>query len=103
VIIYIAGPMTGLPKFNAPAFKAMEIALSAKGHTVLSPANVVPMCNPEYIPHEGYMQICLSMLCLCNAIFMLNGWQNSMGAKRELKAALNRKMLIMTEDTIMEE
>ena len=89
--------MTGIPGNNIDAFKRVEIALSEFGHTVLNPANNIPLVNPEYISHEGYMQICLSMLYLCNAIFLIDGWQNSMGAKRELKAALNRKMLILTD------
>lgn len=32
MIVYIAGPMTGLPDLNYPAFNAAEEALTAAGH-----------------------------------------------------------------------
>ena len=38
MIVYIAGPMTGLPDLNYPAFNAAEEALTAAGHAVLNPA-----------------------------------------------------------------
>ena len=95
--IYLAGPMTGLPKFNAPAFKAMEIALSAKGHTVMNPANHIPICNPEAIAYEKYLALGLFMIEICDAIFLLKGWETSKGARLERIFAEQRNKLIMEE------
>jgi len=36
--IYIAGPMSGLPEFNYPAFFAAAEQLTAAGYDVLNPA-----------------------------------------------------------------
>jgi hypothetical protein len=38
--LYIAGPMTGIPQFNIPAFDALAAKLRAKGNTVVSPAEL---------------------------------------------------------------
>ena len=40
--VYIAGPMTGLPDFNYPAFNAAAAKLRALGLEVLNPAENPP-------------------------------------------------------------
>jgi hypothetical protein len=38
--VYVAGPMTGIPKFNYPAFIEMAERLRRKGYDVVSPAEL---------------------------------------------------------------
>ncbi len=82
--IYVAGPMTGLPDFNYPAFNAAAATLRAQGHTVLNPAeNPVPACGTW----QGYMRMALAQLVQCECIVLLPGWADSKGALIERKLA----------------
>lgn len=71
--IYIAGPMTGLPHFNRPAFRQATLNLSFEKH--------VPL-NPAILP-DG-----LTMLQRADAIYLLTGWQFSAGARAEHALAI---------------
>jgi hypothetical protein len=82
--IYIAGPMTGLPDFNYPAFNAAAEELRAKGWHVENPAaNPVPPCESWV----GYMRMALAQLVTCDAIWLLDGWMASKGAQLEVEVA----------------
>lgn len=76
--VYIAGPITGMPELNKPAFMIAEKALKDAGYIVLNPA-----CLPEGLPPEKYMPICLSMVEAADCVYMLKGWKTSRGASIE--------------------
>ncbi|MGO2975654.1 DUF4406 domain-containing protein [Hafnia alvei] len=80
--VYIAGPMTGLPEFNRPAFFAAMEALAAGGNTPLSPAVL-----PDGLSEADYMAIGIAMLQRADCIYLLQGWENSEGAQAELAYA----------------
>lgn len=87
--IYLAGPMTGLPECNYPAFNAAAAQLRELGHTVLNPAeNLVPVCGTW----QGYMGMALAQLVQCECIVLLPGWADSRGALIERKLAQVLKM-----------
>ncbi|MGL6378234.1 DUF4406 domain-containing protein [Aeromonas hydrophila] len=75
VKVYVAGPMTGLPEFNRPAFFAAEAHLKSLGAQVMNPAIL-----PDGWSHEAYMRIAIPMLMECEAVAFLPGWQYSCGA-----------------------
>lgn len=92
--IYLAGPMTGLPNFNFPAFDAAAAALEGHGHTVLNPAQMdrdvgfdpsSTTVSKEFL--RDALRRDLSAICDADAIAMLPGWENSGGAKIEWSLA----------------
>ncbi|KQC24260.1 DUF4406 domain-containing protein [Escherichia coli] len=80
--VYVAGPMTGHENFNREAFHKAEEELKREGHTVLNSAVL-----PDGLTQSQYMDICMAMIRCVDAIYMLNGWQRSAGAKAELALA----------------
>lgn len=100
-MIYISGPMSGLPKLNYPEFNRVAIALRAAGHEVFNPTEIIldktGMTEDEV--YEAYMVICLKAINKCSKIYLLNNWHKSSGAKRELKRAieLDLEVILMGE------
>ncbi|MBF4433218.1 DUF4406 domain-containing protein [Vibrio anguillarum] len=87
--IYIAGPMTGLPEFNKPEFFKAEFKLSCDNYTVLNPAIL-----PDGLQHHEYMEICLPMVRVSSAVYMLKGWEKSKGAVMEHEYAKDLRLEI---------
>lgn len=92
---YVAGPMTGHPEFNYPAFHAAADKLRAMGFEVVSPAELNPV-EPDLQVDEDYhrklypsfMRRDIAALIECDHIVMLDGWEESKGASLEHHIAL---------------
>lgn len=72
--VYVAGPMTGLPEFNFPAFHAEAARLRTMGLTVLNPAEhgvVEGATWADYLRHD------LAGLMSCERIHLLRGWSKA--------------------------
>ena len=52
---------------------------------------------PEGTTHGEYMRMSLDMLEMCDAIFLMEGWQESKGCGMEFEYAYEHKHLIMFE------
>ena len=83
--LYIAGPMTGLPDFNYPAFFKAADELEAAGYETINPARAEG--------REGlsiwldFMRASLRDIADCDGIATLDGWQDSRGARLEARLA----------------
>ena len=97
-LIYLAGPMSGLPNFNHDAFNAAARALRATGAQVCNPAE---NGLPANAPWEQHMRRDLRAMLLCDLIVLLPGWENSRGANLEVQIAraLGIKIIPLAEFT----
>jgi len=77
VRIYIAGPMSGLPGNNYGAFNAEAARLRALGYHVESPAENPAPTDESWL---AYMRMAITQMVTCDAVALLNGWQDSRGA-----------------------
>ena len=99
---YIAGPMRGVPRFNFPAFEVAEKYLISVGMEPYNPARVdIEMgydpyalpddwdwwTLPEGLLMEDIAQRDLSAVIDCDSIYLLEGWENSAGARSEVAVA----------------
>lgn len=104
--IYIAGPMSGYPEFNFPAFFAAQERLEADGWIVFNPAekdqeatldpNAVKTGDAKEAIAKGFdfreaFTWDMNKVIEASAIYMLPGWQFSPGATAEHAVAVAMK------------
>jgi hypothetical protein len=92
--VYVSGPMTGMPRYNFPAFFEAARKLRRAGYRVHNPAT---KGNPVGWTWEDFMRYDLVKLIDCDAIFMLPGWRKSRGARLERHVAKELGFVILTE------
>ena len=91
--IYISGPMTGYDDFNRKEFNKAALQIDIKGDTPINPAIL-----PDSLTQAEYMDICLAMLRAADAIYMLNGFEESKGAMCELAYAEKLGLKVMEQE-----
>lgn len=92
--------MSGYFKYNYPAFDAEKLRLESLDFEVESPADM-NMEGKEF-SWADCMKEALKMMLSCDAISLLDGWENSKGAKIELEIAKKLSMPIYTPGTLVE-
>lgn len=105
--IYLAGPMSGLPKMNFPMFDSVANRLRRKGHEVVSPADnsralfgdvenhpgfatgQVEMPDPAALDarRQAIMAEDLRSVLECEVMALLPGWERSTGCMSERRVA----------------
>jgi Domain of unknown function (DUF4406) len=96
--IYIAGPMSGLPDNNYPAFQEAAKRLRVAGYEVLSPAE---LDVPKDSSWEGWMRASLAMMLKCDEVALLPEWHKSVGARLEQNLAAQLRMKCTTLEELL--
>ena len=84
-IVYVSGPMTGLPDFNRPAFDAKAAEIWESGHAALNPADIE---GEDWWTWQDWMRAALALQLKASVVHMLPGWRKSRGARIERRLAL---------------
>jgi hypothetical protein len=74
---YVAGKITDNPNYKEQ-FAEAETMLINKGNAVMNPA----VLNPGF-KHGEYMKVCYAMIDVCESMYFLSNWEDSIGAKME--------------------
>jgi hypothetical protein len=98
-MVFLCGPMTGLPHNNYPAFNREARRLRELGYWVENPAE-----NPAPPRREWaeYMRMSLMQLTKCDAVALLPGWEQSRGATLERHVATTLGIPVVLVDEVCE-
>jgi len=101
--VYIAGPMRGRPYNNEKEFFAAEEELVNRGFLVFNPLRISRSFIPDEVLAispamlEKVMEIEKSLIENCAYIYLLDGWQDSVGAQAELDVALQHGLKVVLQ------
>lgn len=90
--LYIAGPMTGIPEYNYPAFFEAEARLAEAGYHVINPARI-PGCQETW-KWDQWMRESIKHLIRADGLALLPRWSKSRGAVVECQLAVGLDMPI---------
>jgi len=99
--IYIAGPVSGIPLYNLPAFQEARRLLESSGVECVIPHDIYQPSDskcPAVIWCEAMLK-CLPALESCDAVFFLPGWELSPGSRREHAIAKVKNIPILSIDS----
>ena len=96
---YLAGPMSGLPDLNFPAFHAEAARLRRLGYGVINPAEI--NADPSACWAACMRADLIEMLRHCSTIALLPGWHGSRGStlERKIAEALGMRIVMAADIT----
>ena len=99
MLVYISGKITGNENYKNDFLKA-EQWLKLNDYKVLNPSRLIDIFPS--LEYAQLMSIDYKLIELCDAIFMLGGWQKSKGACAELSYAKSLGKKVLYQDYFKE-
>ena len=93
--IYISGPITGVDDYMERFDKAEHHVLENARYVddwqyydiiTVNPARILAEAATAF-SYDQLMELCITMVNNCDANYMMDGWENSKGARKELERA----------------
>lgn len=97
---YLAGPMSGYPEWNFPAFKAAIKALREHEYVMVCPAELSGLPEQDHLKWEDHMRRDVRLVFELDAVIVLPGWEKSRGARMEVYNALALGMPIFSYEKV---
>ena len=109
MLVYIAGPIRGMPNYNQLAFHQAQLYLERLGHEVINPLQLDLDYDGEINASEQWEYAARDTGIILGlqgaykgrrveAIYALSGWSNSIGSRAEVSLAQWIGAKIITED-----
>lgn len=80
--VYLGGPMSGQLDYNFHTFNAMARHLRDAGYVVINPAETAG--GASHLERSWYFRFDFAVIACVDAVFVIEGWQASAGAKAEV-------------------
>lgn len=99
MIIYISGPITSNPNFDADFANAEQFLVNLYSPkislTIINPVRLSKAVIGDPLTYDQYLYIDTMLISLCTHIFMLKNWDLSYGCKVEYFTALKHNLTIL--------
>lgn len=101
-VIYVAGRYRSKCEWQLEEFlrhaEDASLGLWKEGWAVICPhKNTAHFGGALDMPHSTWLEGDIEILKRCDSIYMLKGWEQSKGAKRELEVAIENNLEVLYE------
>ena len=99
--LYLAGPMTNKPHYNADRFALAASILRSYGYAVVTPIEIDKRVDPtfDHYAHRAtaeqiarFQAASMAEMATCDGVALLPGWRDSEGTVREVDMAMRLKI-----------